>query len=162
MIVHECHHSTSDTYLDVMTRLGCMDEGGPLTVGCTATAQRTDKVPLGHVWQEIVYQRGLMQMIAEGCLVDVRGQQIGSDFNLANLRRRQVLQQRVVGDELKHSDAFQAVVRAYRQYASTERHPDGRLAVGPAPTVATAPRPGGRVRAGGYSGGGGGRHHRPG
>ena len=139
VIVDECHHSTSDTYLDVMTRLGCMDEGGPLTVGCTATAQRTDKVALGHVWQEIVYQRGLMQMIAEGYLVDVRGQQIGSDFNLANLRTKAGdYTDGSIGDELERSDALQAVVRAYRQYAYDERHPDGRLAVGFTPTVATA------------------------
>ena len=53
VIVDEAHHSVADTYLDVLDRLGCMTDGGPLTAGFTATAQRTDKLGLGHVWQEI-------------------------------------------------------------------------------------------------------------
>ena len=138
MIVDECHHSVSDSYLDVLGRLGCMTEGGPLTVGCTATAQRTDKIGLGHVLQEIVYQRGLLQMIAEGYLVDPHGQQIGSDFDLANLKTRAGdYTDGSIGEELERSDALDAVVRGYREYAFDDRHPNGG-AVGFTPTVATA------------------------
>ena len=133
VICDESHHSVSPTWMDVLDRLGCLAPGGPLTVGFTATAQRTDKLALGTVWQEIVYQRGLMQMIAEGYLVDVKGQQIGSDFDLGNLKvKAGDYTDGSIGDELERSDALRAVVRAYRQFA------DGRLAVGFTPTIATA------------------------
>ena len=133
VIADECHHSVSPTWRDVLDRLGCLDPGGPLTVGFTATAQRTDKLALGTVWQEIVYKRGIMQMIGEGYLVDVRGQQIGSDFDLGNLKvKAGDFTDGSIGDELERSDALAAVVAAYRRYA------DGRLAVGFTPTIATA------------------------
>jgi superfamily II DNA or RNA helicase len=139
VIVDEAHHSVAATYLDILTRLGCMDDGGPLTVGWTATAQRTDKIGLGNVWQEITVRRGILQMIAEGYLVDVRGQQIGSDFDLANLRTKAGdYTDGSIGDELERSDALRAVVRAYRQYAYDDANPHGRLAVGFTPTIATA------------------------
>ena len=139
VIVDEAHHSVADTYLDILDRLGCMDAGGPLTVGWTATAQRTDKLRLGEVWQEITVQRGILQMIAEGYLVDPHGQQIGSDFDLGNLKTRAGdYTDGSIGDELERSDALDAVVRAYREYAFGDGYPDGRLAVGFTPTIATA------------------------
>jgi superfamily II DNA or RNA helicase len=133
VIVDEAHHAVASIYLDILDRLGCMTEGGPLTVGFTATAGRSDKVALGAVWQEITYQRGIIQMIAEGYLCDVKAMQIGSDFNLGNAQVR-------AGDytdssleaELERSDGLNAAADAYVQYAKD------RLGVAFTPTIATA------------------------
>jgi superfamily II DNA or RNA helicase len=133
VVVDEAHHSVADSYLAILGRLGCMGDGGPLTIGATATAARTDKLALGEVWQEIICPRGLIQMIAEGWLVDVHGQQIGSDFNVSNLAtRRGDYTDSSIEAELDRADAFEAGVRAWRQYA-----PD-RLTVAFTPTVAAA------------------------
>jgi ATP-dependent helicase IRC3 len=133
VIVDEAHHAVSPMYLDVLARLGCMADDGPLTVGCTATADRTDKIALGHVWQEIVFKRGLMWMIAEGYLVDVHAEQIGSDFDLGNLKvRAGDFTDGSIGEELERSDALPAIVKAWQQYAAD------RLTVGFTPTIATA------------------------
>jgi superfamily II DNA or RNA helicase len=133
IIVDEAHHAVSPMYLDVLRRLGCFDDDGPLTVGCTATADRTDKIALGHVWQEIIRGPGLMQMIADGYLVDVRAEQIGSDFDLANLKvRAGDYTDGSIGQELERSDALPAIVAAWKKHA-----PD-RLTVGFTPTIATA------------------------
>ena len=106
---------------------------GPLTAGFTATAGRSDKIGLGHAWQEITYQRGIIQMIAEGFLCDVRAMQIGADFNLANVQvRAGDYTDSSISDELERSDALNAAVKAYRDYA------DGRLAVAFTPTIAVA------------------------
>lgn len=133
VIVDEAHHAVARTYLGILEDLGCMGESGPLTAGFTATAGRSDKVGLGAVWQEVTYQRGLVQMIAEGYLCDVKAVQIGADFDLANVQTRS-------GDytdasldaELERSQALDAAVKAYLDYA------DGRLAVAFTPTIASA------------------------
>ena len=133
VIVDEAHHAVAETYVRVLDTLGCLDDGGPLTVGFTATAARTDKLALGQVWKEITAKRGIVQLMAEGYLTDVHGQQIGSDFDMGNLRTR-------AGDytdgsieaELERTDAYRAAVRAWQQYAA------GRLTVAFTPTIAAA------------------------
>jgi superfamily II DNA or RNA helicase len=133
IIVDEAHHAVADIYLDVLGRLGSMASNGPLTCGFTATAGRSDKVGLGAVWQEIAYQRGIIQMIAEGYLCDVRAMQIGGDFNLGNAQVK-------AGDytdsslaaELERSDALNAAADAYVRYAKD------RPGVAFTPTIATA------------------------
>lgn len=133
VIVDEAHHAVASTYLDVLERLGCMGASGPLTAGFTATAGRSDKVGLGAVWQEITYQRGIIQMIAEGYLCDVKAMQIGTDFNLGNVQvRAGDYTDSSIGAELERSDALEAAVKAYREYAA------GRPAVAFTPTIATA------------------------
>lgn len=133
VIVDEAHHAVARSYLSVLDRLGCLADGGPLTAGFTATAGRTDGTGLGHVWQEIVYQRGILQMIADGYLVDVKAYQVGAEFNLANA-------QVAGGDytdasiekELERSDAISTAAEAYARYA------EDRLGVAFTPTVAVA------------------------
>ena len=133
VIVDEAHHAVASVYLDILERLGSMADGGPLTCGFTATAGRSDKIGLGAVWQEIAYQRGIIQMIAEGYLCDVTAMQIGGDFNVANAQVR-------AGDytdsslaaELERSDALNAAADAYVRYAKD------RLGVAFTPTIATA------------------------
>ena len=133
VIVDEAHHAVASTYLDVLERLGCMGASGPLTAGFTATAGRSDKIGLGAVWQEITYQRGIIQMIAEGYLYDVRAMQIGTDFDLGNVQvKAGDYTDSSIGAELERSGAMDAAVRAYRQHA------DGRPAVAFTPTIATA------------------------
>jgi superfamily II DNA or RNA helicase len=133
VIVDEAHHAVASTYLDILAGLGCMDDGGPLTVGFTATAGRSDKVGLRAAWQEITYQRGIVQMIAEGYLCDVKAMQIGTDFNLGNVQvKAGDFTDSSIGAELERSDALNAAAKAYGEYAK------GRLGVAFTPTIATA------------------------
>lgn len=133
VIVDEAHHAVAGTYLDILGRLGCMEPGGPLTAGFTATAGRSDNVGLGHVWQEIAYQRGIVQMIAEGYLCDVKAIQVGADFDLANTKvRGGDYTDSSIERELERADAINAAADAYVRYAAD------RLGVAFTPTVATA------------------------
>jgi len=144
VIVDEAHHAVAGTYMDILERLGCMGQSGPLTAGFTATAGRSDKVALGAVWQEVTYQRGIIQMIAEGYLCDIRAMQIGTDFDLGNVQvRAGDYTDSSIGAELERSDALDAAVRAYREHAA------GRLAVAFTPTIATAHALAEKLRAGG-------------
>jgi superfamily II DNA or RNA helicase len=133
VIVDEAHHAVANTYMGILDGLGCFEGDGPLTAGFTATAGRSDKIGLGAVWQEITYQRGIIQMIAEGYLCDVKAIEIGSDVDLGNVTTsRGDYTDASLGAELERSDALAAAARAYKQYAPERR------GVAFTPTIATA------------------------
>ena len=133
IIVDEAHHAVSRSYMEIIEGLGCFREDGPLTVGFTATAGRSDKVGLGAAWQEITYQRGIIQMIAEGYLCDVRAIEIGSDVDLGRVTTSAGdFTDASLGAELERAEALDAAAKAYRQHA-----PD-RRGVAFTPTIATA------------------------
>ena len=94
VIVDECHHAAAQSYVDVMNALGCYNPESPtVAVGFTATLVRADKKTLGTVWQEVVYQRDILDMIADhghgdspcigecngGYLVNVKGKMVTVD-----------------------------------------------------------------------------------
>jgi ATP-dependent helicase IRC3 len=77
VIVDEAHHGVAETYRRVLTAVGTFEANGPLTVGVTATPMRGDYVGLDAVFQEIVYQKSILEMILAGYLADLRGVQVG-------------------------------------------------------------------------------------
>lgn len=89
IVVDEAHHATAKTYRTILRHLGALDAGtNVLTVGVTATPDRGDGVGLGHVFERIVYERGLSEMIAEGYLVPLRGIRVALDADFGQLRVR--------------------------------------------------------------------------
>lgn len=133
VIVDEAHHATADTYRRILDAAGSMAEDGPLTAGFTATAARGDKTALGAVWQEITYQRGILQMIADGHLADVEAIRITSDTDLSRVSKTAGdYTDASLGLELERSQSLEAAAVAYRRYAP------GRRGVAFAPTVATS------------------------
>jgi superfamily II DNA or RNA helicase len=60
--------------------------GGPLVLGLTATPARGDGLGLDIVFQSIVYQRTLLEMIVAGWLADLRVLAVGSGIDLAGVR----------------------------------------------------------------------------
>lgn len=122
VVVDEAHHAAADTYVAVLRHLGSFAPDGPLTVGVTATPERADDRALGAVWEEIVYQRGIVEMVAEGYLCDLRGQVVGTDADLSRLKvRHGDLIDAEVSDELIRSGALAQIAGAYVQYASERK-----------------------------------------
>jgi superfamily II DNA or RNA helicase len=142
VIVDEAHHATAESYRYVLTGLGCMGPtghedlappNGPLCVGFTATAGRADDRGLGYVWEEIVYQRGIIQMIAEGYLVDVSAVQVGTDLDLSKVKtRRGDYTEASLGEAIEASNAINEAAAAYVEYA------EDRKGLAFTPTVATS------------------------
>ncbi len=89
VIVDECHHAVADSYKKIMASLGCYDGGRDhLAVGFTATLARGDGRGLGDVWNDVVFTRSILWMIANGYLVDVKAQQIEmEDLDLSSVKR---------------------------------------------------------------------------
>lgn len=122
VVVDEAHHATADSYARVLTHVGAMDEGGPLTIGVTATPERGDGKPLGDVWQEIVYQTPVLDMIRAGYLCDLRGiqVQIAADLDAVHVRGGD-LAAGELDDELQAADAPTHVVEAWLRHAADRR-----------------------------------------
>lgn len=72
IVVDEAHHAVSASY---RTILAALSQANPyrMLVGVTATPQRGDGVSLAPIFDRVVYQRSLWDMVREGWLVDLRG-----------------------------------------------------------------------------------------
>ena len=131
VIVDEAHHAGARSYRRILEHL----DASPLILGVTATPQRADG-RLGEVWQEIVFQRGIAEMIAAGYLADVRGVRVGLEaVDLdAVAQSGGDFDADALGDALEQAAAPAHVLAAYRQHA------EGRKTVVFVPTVALAHR----------------------
>ncbi|MDA8040134.1 MAG: DEAD/DEAH box helicase [Actinomycetota bacterium] len=144
VVVDEAHHVVAASYRKVLDALGAFEEGGPLTLGFTATADRGDRKGLGAVFEKVVYSRSMLPMIETGYLVDLRGLSVGLDIDWRQVRT-------TGGDynvgDLAHSlttaRAPEHVVEAYR------RHGERRKALAFFPSVALAAETAERFRAAG-------------
>jgi len=141
VIVDEAHHASARSYRRILAHL----DPSPLILGVTATPQRSDGQLLGEVWEEIVYQRGIAEMIRAGYLADVRGVRVGLEsVDLDTVAQAGGdYQADALGEALEHAAAPQHVLAAYQAHAA------GRTAVVFVPTVALAHRMASVFRAGG-------------
>ena len=132
VVVDEAHHASARSYRRILEYLS----PSPLILGVTATPARADGKQLGDVWQEIVYQRGIAEMIRAGYLADIRGVRVG----LEQVKLDEVEQSggdfdaNALGEVLEQASAPLHVLTAYRQHAT------GRKAIVFVPTVALAHR----------------------
>jgi superfamily II DNA or RNA helicase len=131
VIVDEAHHAAAPTYVETLAHFGCFDRTP--AAGFTATMSRTDG-GLAEVWQEIVYTRDILEMIADRHLVDVRGKAVrvaGLDLDAVRTRHGD-LQDGQLAQALDDADAAAVVADAYLEHAAD------RPGVVFTPTVATA------------------------
>lgn len=144
VIVDEAHHATATSYRRILEYVGSFREGGPLTVGFTATPQRGDGQGLDSVFQEIVHETSMIDLMRKGYLSDLRAVQVrlNVDFNDLHTRAGDFIEAEV-GEMLSAANAPEHVVAAY------QRHAAGRKALVFTPTVAVAYEMARTFRAGG-------------
>jgi ATP-dependent helicase IRC3 len=131
VIVDEAHHLAAPSYQRILEHLGVGREGGPLTVGVTATPERGDGQPLAG-WA-VVYRRELLEMIRAGFLSDIRALQVHleADFSKLHTRAGDFID-REAEEMLLGADAPKHTVQAYLEHAA------GRKALVFTPTVRVA------------------------
>ena len=89
LICDEAHHAVSPSYMNIFSKLGFMDDDkSKLLLGVTATAYRGDKVGLGELFQEIVFERSILAMMRAGYLCDVKGLSVKTDTDISNVHTR--------------------------------------------------------------------------
>ena len=131
VVVDECHHAAAPTYREVLEHFGSFN--GLPTVGFTATMHRQDG-GLAEVWDQVVYQRDILEMIADRHLVNVRGKAVrvaGLDLDQVKTRHGD-LQDGQLAQALDDSNAASVVAEAYAEFAAD------RPGVVFVPTVAVA------------------------
>ena len=83
VISDECHHDPAST------RKRAIDALAPdLLLGVTATPKRADGVRLDSIYQEIVYQIGMLDLMYRGFLAPLVGLRIDADADLDTVRSR--------------------------------------------------------------------------
>jgi ATP-dependent helicase IRC3 len=124
VVVDEAHHAPAVTWRErILTALGALDgQGGPLVLGFTATADRGDGVGLASVFEEIVFERDLLAMIAAGYLADLRALRVGVAVDFRRLRvRRGDYTAGELGEALEAASAPELVANAYREHAADRK-----------------------------------------
>ncbi len=123
IIVDEAHHACSKSYKKVLHSLGSFNStNAPLTLGVTATPERGDKVGLNSVFQEIVYHRGLLEMINEQYLCDLTWQDVELDVDLDKVETRagDFIEAELI-KALTNSDTPRQILSAFQNYASNRK-----------------------------------------
>jgi ATP-dependent helicase IRC3 len=118
VVVDEAHHATAFSYEFVLEYLSCFDEHGPLLLGVTATPERGDRTPLGRIFESIVYQKTILDMIPQ-YLCDLRAIQVQlmkADFNSLHVRNGDYRDDEVE-EMMFAANAPDEVAAAYAQYA---------------------------------------------
>src|SRR5881409_2105394 len=75
IVIDEAHHAPAPTYRRILAYCRAWPPG-PLVVGVTATPERGDRQSLRPVFDRIVYQKTLLEMMQAGYLVDLRAIQV--------------------------------------------------------------------------------------
>lgn len=132
VVVDEAHHAVAPTWRRVLEGLGCFTEGGPLTVGFTATPQR-DKGGIGEIWEDVVDFRTIREMVFSGYLVPPVAQVVETKADFSKVKKVSGdLSASGLGDALERSGAIEQIAEAYVTHAAE------RKGVAFLPTVATA------------------------
>ncbi|NUL03574.1 DEAD/DEAH box helicase [Streptomyces lunaelactis] len=117
VVVDEAHHAAAPTYMETLQHFGCF--GRTPAAGFTATMKR-ENGGLAEVWEQIVYTRDILEMIADGHLVDVRGKAVQVEgLALDDVKTRAGdLQDGQLAQALDDSGAAEVVADAYLEHAA--------------------------------------------
>eukprot|EP00053_Salpingoeca_punica_P005858 m.56953 g.56953 ORF g.56953 m.56953 type:complete len:685 (-) comp13425_c0_seq1:164-2218(-) len=98
IIIDEAHHAVAETYVRILNYFGALSPDSHICVwGCSATLRRHDGIALGAVFQEVTFERNVMDMWKDGWLCQPKALQVqtgtaltgiassGGDFVLSQL-----------------------------------------------------------------------------
>jgi len=114
IITDECHHAPAASYQKIYDAFPDV-----LQLGVTATMIRGDGVGLGTQWEDVVYRRSVLNLIAKGHLVDVRTKRIDlKELDMGAVKAsRGDWQAGDLGQALMDAEADTAIARAYKEHA---------------------------------------------
>ena len=152
VVVDEAHHAVAKTYRRIFEHFGVLageqgtanrgggsrnealrselpsnvarspSPGSILLVGFTATPRRGDGRGLGEVFEDIVYARGIEDMIREGWLCPITGWRITTDVDLDQVEVRSGdFVESQLARAINQRSRNDAVLDAYSKYASGRR-----------------------------------------
>jgi superfamily II DNA or RNA helicase len=81
VVVDEAHHATADSYRAVI------DHFHSHLLGVTATPDRSDKVALGEVFEEVAYDYDMLEAIRDGWLCPIRSFLVQTQADFSGVRK---------------------------------------------------------------------------
>lgn len=85
IVVDEAHHATAQSYRDILAHVQHDDS---LLLGVTATPNRTDKVGLSWVFEDVVYEISLLELMHEGYIAPITAKQVGLPVDFSRVRTK--------------------------------------------------------------------------
>jgi superfamily II DNA or RNA helicase len=133
ILVDECHHAVSPSYLSVLNAAGAMHGHSPTPLlGLTATMVRGDRIGLGDVWQSVAFQRDIGWAIREGFLVVPRGKVIV-------VKSLHLDEAKVSGGDYQEGELGSMIEQGADEIVDAwVKHAEGRITASFAPTVEAA------------------------
>src|SRR5438093_10083871 len=133
IVIDEAHHAPAPSYRRILEYCHAWRADGPLVVGVTATPARGDRQSLRQVFDGIVYQKTLVEMMQAGYLVDLRAMQVllQADFDALRTQHGDFVEAELE-TLLLAANAPAQVLTAFQAHAAE------RKALLFTPTVATA------------------------
>jgi superfamily II DNA or RNA helicase len=118
IVVDEAHHAVADSYRRILDHCGAFSEHGPLCLGVTATPRRRDNIGLDNIFQEVIYHKGILEMIGGGYLADLRAIQLRlkADFHALHTRMGDFVDSEIE-NLLLEANAPKLIVNAYLEHA---------------------------------------------
>ena len=117
LVVDECHHSVSATYLEVLDRLQFANREMRV-LGITATPLRADNRGLRTVFSKESFHYDIRRMITDGWLVPPRWLAIATGISLEGVQVRDGdFVQTQLADVYETENCFELVVATHKQYA---------------------------------------------
>lgn len=114
VIVDEAHHCRAVTYERVLTGLA-----PDLLLGITATPERGDKKRLGSVFQDRVYDIGMLELMARNRLARLVGIQVGTDTMLDDVPMTgEDFDERALETAVDSPTRNRLIVEAWQRYAA--------------------------------------------
>lgn len=115
IILDECHHAVATTWVKILKYFGADHVKLPIQViGFTATMERADGEALGKIFDEIVYERSLLDMIKNGELCDAKYStvDVGIDFLKVRSNNGDFVEKRL-SEVMNTNDVNSVVTAAY-------------------------------------------------
>lgn len=89
IILDECHHAMANSWIKILKYFGADTKELPIYVlGFTATLERNDGQALGDVFDEIVFERSLLEMVRNKELVDVKFSTLKLNVDLTRVKSK--------------------------------------------------------------------------
>lgn len=113
VIIDECHHSAADGYLSVLKVLS-----DAFLVGVTATPDRLDRQDISSIFGEPVFTMGIVEMVEQGYLCDLRAVAVRTDTSLDGLHTQAGdFKQDELEELVDTKERNERVVKAYLEHS---------------------------------------------
>lgn len=122
IVVDEAHHAAAESYQRIIEKLDGFQKHGPVVLGVTATPGRGDGIGLDCIFEEIVYEKTILEMIKAKYLATLKAIQIklAVDFNDLHTKHGDFIDSEVE-KMLTEADAPQHIVEGFTEHAEKRK-----------------------------------------